>query len=79
MTNEVRDEDGRKLSADVKLEPIPKFLGRSTDAQEAWGATVWFGGAYGPATVVRRYYYATRQQAEAGDISDDVGSRGRVA
>ena len=46
---------------------------------DGWRATVVFGdrGNY-PATI-REYIYATREQARQGDISDGIGSRGRIA
>lgn len=43
-----------------------------------WGATVWFGGLYGFATNVRRYYYPTRRDARNACISDDDENSNRV-
>ena len=43
-----------------------------------WGVNVWFGGANGLGTNVRRYYYQTRATAQEGGISDEVGRNGRV-
>lgn len=45
-----------------------------------WAATVWAGGGSGSiAHSIRRYVYATRTDARAADITDAVGSRGRIA
>ena len=63
----VTDNNGKTLSKNVKKE------------EQGWGVTVWFGGLNGLGTNVRRYYYETRSQAQNGDISDDIGKRGRVA
>ena len=63
----VRDSNGKKLTKSVKKE------------EQGWGATVWFGGANGLGTNVRRYYYETKTQAQNGDISDEIGKRGRLA
>ena len=41
-----------------------------------WGVNVWFGS--GCVTNVRRYYYATREAAQKADISDEIGTDGRV-
>lgn len=68
----ITDPNGRTLRRDVRRETLP-------GGRAAWGVSVWFGGAGGVATTVRRHYYASREQARAGDISDDVGSRGRVS
>jgi hypothetical protein len=67
------DQNGNKLSANVKSELV--------DGAKVWGATVWFGGGMQGsfATTVRRYYYETRDQARAADISHAIGSNGRVA
>lgn len=67
----VRDQNGNALSADVRWKLIGDLA--------CWGVTVWFGGAMGPATEVRRYYYRTREQARRGSIGDSIGQRGRVA
>jgi len=68
----ITDQNGRALRRDVRRETLP-------GGRTAWGATVSFGGAGGMATNVRRYHYATLEQASAADISDDVGRRGRVS
>jgi hypothetical protein len=67
MTTTIRDSNGNRVTRNV-----------SRDNQCGWGATVWFGGANGLAVNVRRYAYATRQQAVRADISDEIGQRGRV-
>ena len=63
----VTDSNGKNLTKSVKEE------------EQGWGVNVWFGGANGLGTNVRRYYYETKAQAQNGDISDDIGKRGRVA
>jgi hypothetical protein len=63
----IRDQNGKTLTHDIRRED-----------DGTWGCTVWFGGWNGFATNVRRYHYRTREQAEDGDISDDIGQRGRV-
>ena len=51
---------------------------------KVWGATVWFGSVWvgsdgnEHAQNVRRYYYWTRAQARAADISDCTGRGGCV-
>jgi len=72
MKKVTADQNGRTLRRDVRRETLP-------GGHEAWGVNVWSGGAGGLATTVRRYYYASREKARAGDISDDVGKRGRVS
>lgn len=52
---------------------------RIARAGNSWAVNVWSGGWYGFATNLRRYYYATREQARMADISDGIGTRGRVA
>lgn len=67
----IRDQNGNRLTRDVRLETLK-------DGSEAWGVNVWWGGLYGFATDVRRYYYETRAQARRGDISDSPGQNGCV-
>lgn len=64
----IRDANGKKIAKNIRRE-----------ANGTYSCQVWFGGGNGLATTVRTYRYATRAQARAGDISDDIGSRGRVA
>lgn len=64
-----RDQNGHIIYPDIRRDV----------GTPGWGVTVTFGGAMGPATEVRRYYYRTRKQARNGDIGDDIGRRGRVA
>lgn len=68
-TTMTRDANGNVVTKSVKAETI--------SGSKVWGVTVWFGSVY--VTTVRRYYYETRRQAQDGDISDDIGRRGRVA
>jgi len=63
----VRDTNGKLIHRSVKRE------------RNGWGVNVWFGGATGPATEIRRYVYRTREQARNADISHDIGSHGRIA
>lgn len=67
----IRDFNGNRVQANVRREDV--------GGRQLWGATVWFGGLYGVASDVRRYYYATRAAARRGSISDTPGKRGRVA
>ena len=62
----VRDPNGNRVRKNVCRDDT------------GWGVTVWFGGINGFTTIVRRHVYATRAQAQDGDISDGVGQRGRV-
>ena len=64
------------MTMDMNGNAVTKSVRRESDG--TWGATVWFGGGLGPATDVRRYYYMTRRDARAADISDVIGQRGRV-
>ncbi len=64
---QVRDQNGNRLSANVRRE-----------SDGSWGRTVWFGGANGFATTVRRYFYRSRAEARKGCISDEIGRDGRV-
>lgn len=64
-----KDQNGNIIAADVRRETV--------DGKQAWGVNVFFG--HDPATTIRRYYYATRDHARAGSISDATGQRGRVA
>ena len=89
MPRVIRDANGKRLTRnvrrdiyypqkwvrDVKL----RWVRVTGEAVEAWGSNVWWGGLYGSATNVGRYYYATRAQARESDISDEIGKRGRVA
>ena len=43
-----------------------------------WGATVCFGARDNYPATTRRHIYRTRSQARDGDISDDLGHRGRI-
>lgn len=61
----VTDQNGNRLY---------KRVARESDG--TWGVNVWWGGGFGPATTLRRYYYATRRQAMDGNISDNIGDRG---
>ncbi len=60
------DENGTQVTRSIREEQ-----------DGTWGRNVWFGSHY--VTTVRRYFYASRQAAAAGDISDDIGKNGRVA
>ena len=60
------DQNGNRVCQNIQRE------------DEGWGVTVWFGGINGFTTTVRRNVYATRAQARKGDISDDIGQRGRI-
>lgn len=62
-----RDQNGKRLAAKVARE-----------ADGTWGANVWFGGANGLGTDVRRYYYETRDDARCADISHEIGKFSRV-
>ena len=55
-------------------ERVTRSVKKESDG--TWGANVWFGSHY--VTDVRRYYYATRKQAQDADIGDGIGKRGRV-
>ena len=48
------------MTKDIRKERI--------NGQIVWGVNVSFDE-----TIVRRYYYATRQQAQHADISDGIG------
>jgi hypothetical protein len=56
-----RDQNGNELSRDIRKVTEGGTIG--------YAATVWSGGAYGPATDVRRYVYKTREQADLADIA----------
>ena len=62
------------MAYDANFEDLEPAVEQESDG--SWGVTVWFGST--PATCVRRYYYRTRKEAEAGDIGDDIGQRGRI-
>ena len=62
-----RDSNGNRLTRDIRREGA------------GWGVNVWFGGWNGLGTNLRRYVYRTKRQAQNGDISDGVGSSGRIA
>ena len=55
----VRDQNGRALHRNLQHE-----------GDKGWGVNVWFGGAWGFATTLRRNYYRTRAEARNADISD---------
>jgi len=61
----MKDSNGKTVSKDVRREG------------DYWGANVWQGAAN--VCTVRRYYYATRNQARMADISDVIGKRGKVS
>lgn len=53
---------------DQNGKPVYKQVEREPDG--TWSANVWFGGAMGPATDIRRRHgYRTRAQARNADIS----------
>lgn len=52
----------------------PVYRNTRQNPDGTWSTNVWFGGAFGPVTTVRRNTYQTRAQARAGDISDDFGA-----
>ena len=52
MTDTVRDSNGKRITRDIRRE-----------SDGTWGANVWFGGAVGPATTPRRYFYQTKAAA----------------
>ena len=54
------DSNGKKVQRNV-----------AQNSDGTWSANVWFGGLNGLATNVRRYTYATRQEARDADISDE--------
>ena len=60
------DSNGTTVTKDIRKEP-----------DGTWGRTVWFGSHN--VTTVRRYFYSSRQTARAGDISDEIGTAGRVS
>jgi len=63
----IHDSNGNRITRSIAREG------------DGWGVTVWFGGLNGLATDVRRYVYATREQARRASISDAVGRDGRIA
>jgi len=65
-TMTTRDQNGNIVTKSVRKE------------KNGWSATVWFGGAMGPATNVRRYLYSTKRQAYNSDVSDTIGVNGKI-
>lgn len=65
MANKIYDQNSKEIKVNLRKEP-----------DGTWSRNVWFGSA--PATNVRRYTYATRAQAVAGSISDEIGKQGRI-
>ena len=61
----IRDQNG---------DPIKRNVKRSSNG--LWGCNVW-SGRY-PPTNLRRYFYKTREQARAADISDKPVAHGCV-
>ncbi|MCY4653245.1 MAG: hypothetical protein OXC95_08785 [Dehalococcoidia bacterium] len=66
MTQTVRDSNGKVLRRNVRPEG------------EGWGVTVWMGGINGLGTDEMRFIYQSRDAARRGDISDEIGKRGRI-
>ncbi len=66
MATMMRNVDGNVVCRNLRREP-----------DGLWGVTVWFGGWNGIVTNIRRYHYATRDQAQHADISHDIGEHGR--
>lgn len=54
-------------------------LGLDGEIVARYWADVWFGGLNGVKTNHRQYCYSTRKAAQAADISDNIGTNGRVA
>jgi hypothetical protein len=67
-----RDQNGNLITRNVRKAKTPA-------GKPAWAVNVWWGGAYGPATNLRVYFYRQREDARRGDISDDIGKHGRIA
>ena len=63
----IKDSNGTAVTSSIRREAL------------GWGVNVWAGGLNGLATDVRRYTYATREQARRADISDAPGRNGRIA
>ncbi len=63
------------MTTDSNGKTITHDLQRAPDG--IWWRTTWWGVHY--VTTVRRYGYRSRRAARAGDISDAIGRRGRIA
>ncbi len=61
----MQDQNGNEIHRNIRRED-----------DGTWGVNVWFGA--NPPTNLRRYFYETRGEARAADISDEPGKRGCV-
>ena len=66
MTTTTRDQNGKRITKSVHQ-----------DVDGMWWVKVWSGNKN--VTNVREYGYRTRKQARNGDISDGIGTTGRIS
>lgn len=59
----MRDQNSKRVARRIRQEP----------EHNGWGVNVWFGGANGLCTSLRRHVYRTRREAREASIATHHG------